>query len=237
VPPGAECGTVSDRALESYQREAHLEAAPFVLLAACFDIALALLSLERHWQLAGHEDWWVWLVLAVPALVLVVVFGIGFGRIGIASDDRRRVAILLLFLLMVANVVAIGLVIGSLLGGSAVSAGQLLASATVVLAVDTIVFGLAFWELDCGGPVHRAKTERRRPDFQFPQDENPELAAVGWKPHLPDYVYVALTNSIAFSPTDTMPLTQKAKLLMGIEATVAAVTVLVVAARAVNVLS
>ena len=81
-----------------------------------------------------------------------------------------------------------------------------------------------------------AGTSRGTPDFQFPQDENPELAATGWGPRLNDYLYVALTNSIAFSPTDAMPLTHRAKLFMGFEALIAAVTVLIVAARAVNIL-
>jgi hypothetical protein len=77
---------------------------------------------------------------------------------------------------------------------------------------------------------------RTRPDFQFPQDENPGLAAPDWGPALVDYVYVSVTNSIAFSPTDAMPLTHRAKLFMGLEAGLSALTVLVVAARAINIL-
>jgi hypothetical protein len=76
---------------------------------------------------------------------------------------------------------------------------------------------------------------RENPDFQFPQDETPELAKE-WRPQVWDYAYVSLTNSIAFSPTDTMPLTLRAKAMMGFESAIAAVTVLLVAARAVNVL-
>ena len=110
-------------------------------------------------------------------------------------------------------------------------------SAGVVLFVNMITFGLVFWELDSGGPVARALQDKRaEPDFQFPQDENPQLAAPGWAPELNDYLYVALTNSIAFSPTDAMPLSHRAKLVMGVESLVSAVTVLVVAARAVNIL-
>ncbi len=114
---------------------------------------------------------------------------------------------------------------------------SLLASAGVVLLVNMITFGLVFWELDNGGPIARALQESRTaPDFQFPQDENPQLAAPGWAPVLNDYLYLALTNSVAFSPTDAMPLTHRAKLFMGVESLVSAVTVLVVAARAVNIL-
>jgi uncharacterized membrane protein len=110
----------------------------------------------------------------------------------------------------------------------------LLASALVVLIVNQISFALIYWELDSGGPVRRQLTARPpMPDFQFPQDDKAEL---GWTPAFWDYVYVALTNSIAFSPTDTMPLTHKAKLYMSVESMISAITILIVAARAVNVL-
>ena len=122
--------------------------------------------------------------------------------------------------------------------GSQITGAQLLLSGGVVLFTDVIAFGLAFWELDCGGPVARAlSTEPRKPDFQFPQDENPQLARGGWAPRLWDYLYVSLTNSIALSPTDAMPLTRPAKRLMAAESILSAVTILLVAARAVNILS
>jgi len=72
--------------------------------------------------------------------------------------------------------------------------------------------------------------------LSFPQDENPQLAAEGWGPRLWDYFYVSLTNATAFSPTDAMPLTRPAKVLMAAESTLSAVTVLLIAARAVNIL-
>ena len=104
-------------------------------------------------------------------------------------------------------------------------------------AANVITYALVFWELDNGGPIARALAESRdRPDFQFPQDENGELAPPGWAPALVDYLYLSLTNSVAFSPTDAMPLTHSAKLFMGLEASISLVTVLVVAARAINVL-
>jgi len=116
------------------------------------------------------------------------------------------------------------------------TAPQLLMSGAVLWVINVIVFGLAFWTLDCGGPVQRAIKGHGRPDFQFPQDGNPELARPGWYPRLEDYVYVAMTNGIAFSPTDAMPLTRWAKGLMGLDAIISVGAVLLVAARAVNVL-
>ncbi len=81
-----------------------------------------------------------------------------------------------------------------------------------------------------------SRQARRKPDFQFPQDDNPQLARDGWAPLLLDYSYVSLTNSMAFSPTDAMPLTRLAKLVMAAESTLSAITILLVAARAVNIL-
>jgi hypothetical protein len=229
---------VNDARLEQAQHDARREAAPVVLVAVGADVLLALSSAWHDWRLYSTSDWWVWLLLALPAAVLAFVFLLGLGRMGVTSRHRRKAAVTLLALLAAANLLGIGLVIGSLVGGGAHMTGpQLLASAGVVLLVNVITFGLSFWELDGGGPIARALAERRAaPDFQFPQDENPQLAARGWSPALNDFLYLALTNSIAFSPTDAMPLTHRAKLLMGVESVVAAVTVLIVAARAVNIL-
>ena len=113
------------------------------------------------------------------------------------------------------------------------SAGDLLAHGTVVWASNIVTFGLLFWQLDGGGPRLRAERGRPDPDFQFPQD----LTTRAWTSRLSDYLYVALTNAIAFSPTDTMPLSaRRAKGLMAIESLICYAVVLLVVARAVNVL-
>jgi hypothetical protein len=229
---------LSEELFEQAQHDARREAAPFVGLAVAANATLAAVSAWHHWELYSGGDWWVWLALAVPAAVLCAVFLLGLGRLGVRSEHLRKAAVILLALLAAANLTGIGLVLGSLVAGhKGLSGGQLLASAAVVLLVNVITFSLVFWELDDGGPVRRAVGgSRAAPDFQFPQDENPQLARVGWAPALNDYMYLALTNSVAFSPTDAMPLTHRAKLFMGIESLIAAVTVLIVAARAVNIL-
>jgi hypothetical protein len=229
---------MSDEQLDDIRHVARREAAPFVLIAAVADLALAATSAWHGWQLYSANDWWIWIVLAVPAAVLALVFSRGLGRTGLSSEHRRTVAVILLGVLATANLMAVGLVLVSLAGGGSQMTGlQLLATAAVVLVVNVITFALVFWEVDCGGPVKRAISDKRvTPDFQFPQDENPALARDGWTPALQDYLYIAVTNSVAFSPTDAMPLTHRAKLFMGFESVVAAVTLLIVAARAVNIL-
>ena len=111
----------------------------------------------------------------------------------------------LLGLVWAFNVLSVGLLVVSLVSHSAVhiTGKQLLISGFVVWIASVIAFGLAYWELDSGGPVARAMAKTRsKPDFQFPQDDNPDMAREGWAPRLWDYLYVSLTNAMAFSPTD-----------------------------------
>jgi hypothetical protein len=225
--------------LHAAMREARDDAAPFALLAAVTLTVLALVSRHAHWELLGHELWWVWLAVAAPYVLLFATLVFGLGRLA-RHDRRREIAIGLLAVVWLMTVLGLLLLVLSLVSPSAthMTGRELLFSVAAVWFTDAIAFGLAFWELDCGGPVARALAERReKPDFQFPQDENAELAPDGWGPRLWDYFYVSLTNSIAFSPTDAMPLTRPAKALMASESTLCAVAVLLVAARAVNILS
>lgn len=225
--------------LRAAAREARDDAAPFALAAAGTLIALALVSRHAHWDLLGHRLWWMWLLVAAPYLCLSVTLYLGLGRL-VQHDRRREIVIGLLSLVWVFNVVGVVVLVISLVSHAAVhiTGRQLLLSGGAAWLTNAIAFGLAYWELDCGGPVARALTaEPRKPDFQFPQDENPQLAREGWAPRLWDYFYMSLTNATAFSPTDVMPLTRPAKALMAAESTLSAITVLLVAARAVNILA
>jgi uncharacterized membrane protein len=224
--------------LRAAAREARDDAAPFALVASAILIALALVAKHAHWQFLGHSLWWMWLAVAVPYLCLSATLLLGLNRL-VRHDHRREIVIGLLAVVWVGNVLGVVVLVASLIAHSAlhITGAQLLASGGAVWFTDAIAFGLAFWELDCGGPVARAlATDARKPDFQFPQDENPQLARDGWAPRLWDYFYVSLTNATAFSPTDSMPLTRSAKALMASESMLSVVTVLLVAARAVNIL-
>jgi uncharacterized membrane protein len=236
--PGLAEASPDPERLRAAARETRDDAAPVALGAAGILVVLALVSRHAHWELLGHRLWWLWLLIAVPYLLLFLTLLAGLVRL--AEHDRRRELVIgLLALVWVFNVLGVLVLVVSLLSksGGHVTGRQLLLSGGVVLLTDVIAFGLAFWELDCGGPLARAIAPARlRPDFQFPQDENPVLAREDWSPRLWDYLYVALTNATAFSPTDTMPLTRFAKALMAAESTLSAITVLLIAARAVNIL-
>jgi len=220
-------------------REARDDAAPFALAAAAILVVLAAVSRYARWDLAGHRLWWMWLLDAAPYLFLSATLLFGVGRL-VRHDRRREIVISLLALVWFFNVLGVAALVVSLVARSSVhiTGRQLLFEGAAVWFTNAIAFGLAFWELDCGGPVARAfAVAPRKPDFQFPQDENPQLARDGWSPRLWDYFYVSLTNSIAFSPTDAMPLTRAAKALMSAGSVLSAITVLLVTARAVNILA
>ena len=220
-------------------RETRDDAAPFALGAAVILVLLALVSLHAHWELLGRRLWWLWLIVAAPYIVLSVTLLFGLGMVA-RHDRRRQLVVAILTLVWALTLAGVAVLVASLVARSGVhiTGRQLLVSGAAVWLTDAVAFGLAYWELDNGGPVARALAEARRtPDFQFPQDENAQLAREGWAPRLWDYFYVSITNSIAFSPTDVMPLTRPAKVLMAAESGLAAITVLLVAARAINILA
>jgi uncharacterized membrane protein len=213
--------------------EAKREAAPALGTALAVLVGLAVVSWAEDWELLPGVRWWVWFVLALPEAVLVVDLAVGAGL-----ARTRSFALVLLGILVAFNAVGLGILVAGLVTTSTedLGGGELLLTAAAIWTTNVIVFGIWFWELDDGGPVARTARPRVAPDFQFPQDENPGLARAGWEPDVWDYLYVSLTNSIAFSPTDAMPLTRNAKALMAIGSMISVVAVLLVAARAVNVL-
>jgi hypothetical protein len=213
--------------------EVKREALPALGVALLVLVALALASWVEGWELLHRVPWWVWFALAVPEAVLILDLLLGAGLAG-----SRRVALALLGSLVAFNAVGLAILVAGLVTTSVedLGGGELLLTASAIWTTNTIVFGLSFWEIDDGGPVARATKKRVTPDFQFPQDENPGLARPDWSPQVWDYVYVSLTNSIAFSPTDALPLSRLAKALMGLGSLLSVMAILLVAARAVNIL-
>jgi uncharacterized membrane protein len=153
------------------------------------------------------------------------------------SRFRRHVAIGMIGLVSAANAASLVLLSRRLLHGGKENGHQLILSGIVLWCTNVLLFGLWYWEVDRGGPAARAAGERDTADFLFPQMTEPKWAPRDWKPQLIDYLYVSLTNATAFSPTDTLPLTPAAKWMMGGQSIVALVTVGLVVARAVNILS
>jgi hypothetical protein len=216
------------------RREARFEATSAVLVVMALQVAIALTARTADWTL-WRIPWWVFLIGLVPEAGLLVLVVVDRSREWLDRLGYTRIAGLVLFgVVSLANALLLVALVASLLSGHERDGGQLLFKALVVWTTNTITFGLWFWFLDRGGPARRVEPSPPPPDFLFPQQSDPELAP-GWRPRLFDYLYISFTNSIAFSPTDTMPLTHSAKALMLTEASVSSVTVLLVVARAVNI--
>ena len=185
-------------------------------------------------------------VPALELLLLVPLVAVNPRRFTRETGWSRALSLVLVGVIAVANLVSLVLLVRALLRGETDDGRQLLLAALQVWITNIIVFGLAYWELDRGGPVKRTQLPRSElpaADFRFSQDENEdavvEVAATSstkadWTPTLVDYLYVSVTNSTAFSPTDTMPLSTRAKLMMSVQCMAAVVTSVLVIARAVG---
>ena len=179
-----------------------------------------------------------WLLPSVEGALLIALVVVSPHRRWRESDARRRVAIGLIALVSCTNFFSLVELCRFLLHGGHTSTGRPLIFAGIQLwLTNVLLFALWYWELDRGGPSQRAANREQRPDFMFPQDADPKIAPPDWMPGLVDYLYVSFTNATAFSPTDTMPLSQSAKLLMTAQALASLLIVLLVVSRAVNILA
>ena len=184
---------------------------------------------------------------ALPIIELALLVAlVGTNPVRFVRETRwsRIASTALAALVIVANLVALGILIAQLLTPSP-TAPSLLLAAMQVWITNVIGFALLYWELDRGGPVARRTDDRSElppADWRFSQDENDDAitevavgsSGNGWVPVFIDYLYLSLTNSSAFSPTDTMPLSSRAKALMGLQATAALFITLIVVARAIG---
>lgn len=160
-----------------------------------------------------------------------------------ASANRRRLAIVVVSVVSATNLAALVRLVSDLISVGGLSGRTLLGAAATLWLAQVLVFAVLYWEVDRGGPVVRSDATAvatRLPDFFFPQMD-PDVYGVqsprGWMPGFVDYLYLSCTNATAFSPTDTMPFTHTAKLLMLVQSAGSFVTVALVAARAVNILT
>ena len=205
--------------------------------------ALAVLVAIGLYALLPHKLLFVprYAVPGLELLLFIPLVAANPRRMTRESQALRRLAIALMLLIAASNVVALVLLIHRLVGGHGDGeATSLLRAAGQIWLTNVLVFALAYWELDRGGPVTRTQVARPRlpvADFRFPQDEDHDAVQEvakrsseksGWAPGFIDYLYVSVTNSSAFSPTDTMPLSPRAKLLMAVESVSALVLSVVV---------
>jgi uncharacterized membrane protein len=177
-----------------------------------------------------------WLLPALEALLALLLVTTTPKQKAFRSLKRRVNVILLLAAVGLGNLYALIRVANQLLQPGRISNGrELILTAINIYLTNIIVFALLYWEMDGGGPGHRRAADDAERDFLFPQSSVASLN--GWHPTSIDYLYVSSTNATAFSPTDTMPLSRRAKLLMLAQSIVSLTVVALVAARAVNILN
>ena len=176
-----------------------------------------------------------WIVPALTGLLLVPLLILNPHHFVRETAWSRWGGIVLALGLALGNQVQVVLVIGHLVQGSTHDAPAVLLTALQVWLTDVIAFALIYWELDRSGPfARRMSTRTVVADFRFPQEDD---GPVPWRPAFFDYLYFSLSNMMAFSPTDVMPLTMRAKALMGVQAFTGFVLLALVISRAVNILS
>ena len=191
-------------------------------------------------QLLLPNDFFVGSRYVIPVIefILLAALSLTTPRERIFRSLTRRVnAILLVIITSAANTYALGMVVDKLLNGKHVANGRTLILAAInIYLTNVIIFALWYWEMDGGGPGERQRIQKYEQDFMFPQNQNESYKHPEWRPTFIDYLYVSSTNAMAFSPTDTMPLSRRAKMLMLVQAAISLITIALVAARAVNIL-
>lgn len=179
-----------------------------------------------------------WFHYSAGAIVLASMLAVSLT--GAQAKWRRLERVIVLLFVMVLEV---GIVVGlARLISEMVSQAQtidglrLLTSSIAIWINNILMFALLYWQIDRNGPEARINNGNIKPDWLFPQVEAAEAATNNWRPIFVDYLFLAFTTATAFSPTDALPLTPRAKLLMMLESSISLTTIVVVASRAINIL-
>lgn len=216
------------------------EAAQPMRIEARWPVALAIIVLLALLDLLPSRvrilpRWFPYL------LVFALIAPMAAVSISAAKGRWLRIERIVVYLFVVSasflNLSALRFLLSVMLNRSKEVTGlQLLSSSIAVWATNVLVFSLAYWRMDRGGPESRANRMSAKFDWLFPQDGAPEHSPPDWHPVFVDYLFLAFSTATAFSTTDVLPLTSRAKMLMMFESTVSLVTIVTVAARAINIL-
>ncbi len=214
---------------------------PRLPVAIAILVAIALQAVVPH-QFA-FDPWW--LLPSLELLILVAIIAFRQTSIDRTSKVLRTLSLSLVVAASLATTWSAYQLIRSLIHNQVLvgtpnpldEPGNLLRSGGAIWLTNVIVFALWYWDMDRGGPAERACGTHQHTDFLFSQMTAPELVAKDWEPAFVDYLYLSFTNATAFSPTDTLPLSRWAKMVMMFQSAISLVTVALVVARAVNVIA
>jgi uncharacterized membrane protein len=177
-----------------------------------------------------------WLLPALEGLLVIGVTIASPRQLEYEHPRRRRIAVALIAVVSATNIYSLIELSRSLIHHQVSNGHSLIIAGMVIWLTNFMIFALWYWEIDRGGPGVRAAGHDGPPDFLFPQMSDDRIEPIHWRPRFVDYLYVSLTNAMAFSPTDTMPLTPMVKTVMGVQALVSLVTIGLIVSRAVNIL-
>jgi uncharacterized membrane protein len=228
MTPGVGRGAAeAERAAEAFaRRDPFWPAQISVLATIALDLDLpSKLTLQPGWILPALEG------VLLLGLLAITPWQAGIQR------QRRAVALTLIGVVSAANLVSLGLLVHYLLHTGHIKGIDLIRAGAEIWVTNVLLFAVWYWELDRGGPLARKLEECPAPDFLFPQMTEERLGRWHWRANYVDYLYVSFTNATAFSPTDTMPLSSMAKMLMLVQSLTSLVTLGLVVARAVNILA
>jgi hypothetical protein len=193
-------------------------------------LAAALLEVTLPSDLILGGGWLRWIL---PALVLALVLVAAVPPVH-ESDRRRHLGIAIVVLATLANAAAIGELVYGIISETGFEGRYLIVAALQVWFTNIIIFAVWFWELDGGGPRHRALAPPVPHEFMFPQHSLPPPWT--WRPRFMDYLYLSITNSTSFAPAETLPLRTRMKMLMAVESMLSLLVILIIAARAIAIL-
>jgi uncharacterized membrane protein len=176
------------------------------------------------------------LVPGFEAALLIGMFIVTPNQIEDEHPRRRRIALGLTAFVSLANIYSLGELTHYLLSHNVSEGRALIGAGVLIWLTNFLIFALWYWEIDRGGPGRRSAGNDGPPDFLYPQMADDRIEPLSWRPKFLDYLYVSLTNAMAFSPTDTMPLTPMAKSVMGVQSIVSLITIGLIVSRAINIL-
>jgi uncharacterized membrane protein len=176
------------------------------------------------------------LVPGFEAALLIGMFIVTPNQIEDEHPRRRRIALGLTAFVSLANIYSLGELTHYLLSHNVSEGRALIGAGVLIWLTNFLIFALWYWEIDRGGPGRRSAGNDGPPDFLYPQMADDRIEPLSWRPKFLDYLYVSLTNAMAFSPTDTMPLTPMAKSVMGLQSIVSLITIGLIVSRAINIL-
>jgi hypothetical protein len=196
-------------------------------------VLFLLVVLPHHVQVLP-----VWVFHVAALAVLMVMAAVTLMPANTLWKRIERVLIIFLAVAYIANtIVELADMIGVItLHPSKSNAFALLSSSVAIWVANVLTFSMLYWQIDRGGPYARASQLSVKPDWLFPQATAPEDAPPDWRPLFVDYLFLGYNTATAFSPTDALPLTRRAKMLMMLESTISLLTLVIIVSRAINVL-